>query len=78
MERQELIELLEDKGLLSGEDSFTIVSGREAASIPLHMDHLLILRDCRPEEGKSLSKGCLRPMKKMLPSLSLEREIFFE
>ena len=47
MERQELIELLEDKGLLSGEDSFTIVSGREAASIPLHMDHLLILRACR-------------------------------
>ena len=55
MERQELIELLEAKGLLSGEDSFTIVSGREAASIPLHMDHLHILRDCRPEEGKILA-----------------------
>lgn len=71
MERQELIELLEDKGLLSGEDSFTIVSGREAASIPLHMDHLLILRDCRPEEGKILVKRLLAAYEEDAPLIIL-------
>ena len=71
MERQELIELLEDKGLLSGEDSFTIVSGREAASIPLHMDHLLILRDCRPEEGKILIKRLLAAYEEDAPLIIL-------
>lgn len=74
MERQELIELLEDKGLLSGEDSFTIARGREAASIPLHMDHLLILRDCRPEEGKILVKRLLAAYEEDAPLIILGEE----
>lgn len=59
MERNELMHLLEIKGLLSEEDSFTLVSGREAAVVPVTMAHVLVVKDCLPEEGKTLTARLL-------------------
>lgn len=59
MNRMELLQLLEEKGLLSKEDNFTIAGGNEAASISLRMPHMMILRDCLPEDEKILAERIL-------------------
>lgn len=45
MNRKELMNFLEKKGLLSPEDSLTMASGKEASSLPLTLSHILIVRD---------------------------------
>lgn len=64
MNRKELMNFLEKKGLLSPEDSLTMASGKEASSLPLTLSHILIVRDLSEKMKRHSAAASLPPMMK--------------
>lgn len=74
MNRKELMNFLEKKGLLSPEDSLTMASGKEASSLPLTLSHILIVRDLSEKDEKTLCRRLLAAYDETSPVILLSGE----
>lgn len=55
MNTKELLSLLEEKGLLSEDDNFSVINGSEIPTVSLTGRHLLIFKDCGKKEADILA-----------------------
>lgn len=78
MKTNELLNFLEGKGLLSEDDSFTIINGKDAFNIPLSMDHTVIIKDCTSKEAAVFIDRCKNAYRKHNTILILNNENIFK
>lgn len=74
MNTKQLLSLLEEKGLLSENDYFSVVSGSRADIVSLTGRELLILKDCSRNDAEILIKRLLRVFQDTTPLLLLDNE----
>lgn len=67
----QILQLLMEKGLLSEDDTYTVVRGRECGSISIHLPHPLIIRDINEAEKGSLAARLLRVYESETPILCI-------